>query len=93
MDGILPRIRRPPHPRCPANRGKLTAEYADAGLCRVGDYGLTLGGRLVAAVERKSLVDLVASLTGGKLRYALAEVAALPRAALVVEDRYSHIFA
>ncbi|GAA3345460.1 hypothetical protein GCM10020358_52630 [Amorphoplanes nipponensis] len=58
-----------------------------------GDYGLTLGGRLVAAVERKSMVDLVASLTGGKLRYALADLAALPRAALVVEDRYSQIFA
>jgi hypothetical protein len=43
-------------------------------------------------VERKSLVDLVASLTGGKLRYALAELAALPRAAVVVEDRYSQVF-
>ena len=43
-----------------------------------GDYGLVAGGRLVASVERKSLTDLVASLTGGKLRYALAELAALP---------------
>jgi hypothetical protein len=43
-------------------------------------------------VERKSLADLVASLTGGKLRYALAELAALPRAAVVVEDRYSQVF-
>jgi ERCC4-type nuclease len=43
-------------------------------------------------VERKSLADLVASLTGGKLRYALAELAALPRAAVVVEDRYSRVF-
>jgi hypothetical protein len=34
----------------------------------------------------------VASLTGGKLRYALAALAALPRAAVVVEDRYSAIF-
>ena len=49
-------------------------------------------GRLVASVERKSLTDLVASLTGGKLRYALAELAALPRAAVVVEDRYSQVF-
>jgi hypothetical protein len=40
----------------------------------------------------KSLADLVASLTGGKLRYALAELAALPRAAVVVEGRYSAIF-
>jgi hypothetical protein len=57
-----------------------------------GDYGLILNGRLVAAVERKSIPDLVASLTGGKLRYALADLAALPRAAVVVEDRYSRIF-
>ncbi len=57
-----------------------------------GDYGLIEDGRLVASVERKSLADLVASLTSGKLRYALAELAALPRAAVVVEDRYSAIF-
>ena len=36
-----------------------------------GDYGLVVDGRLIASVERKSLTDLVASLTGGKLRYAL----------------------
>jgi hypothetical protein len=57
-----------------------------------GDYGITVDGRLVAAVERKSLSDLVSSLTGGTLRYALGELAALPRAAVVVEDRYSAIF-
>jgi hypothetical protein len=57
-----------------------------------GDYGLVADGRLVAAVERKSLADLVASLAGGKLRYALAELAALPRAAVAVEDRYSQVF-
>jgi hypothetical protein len=57
-----------------------------------GDYGLVVDGLLVASVERKSLVDLVASLTSGKLRYQLADLAALPRAALVVEDRYSQLF-
>ncbi|MBV9730732.1 MAG: ERCC4 domain-containing protein, partial [Pseudonocardiales bacterium] len=57
-----------------------------------GDYAITTGGRLIASVERKSLVDLVASLTGGKLRYALAELAELPRAAVVIEDCYSRIF-
>ena len=57
-----------------------------------GDYGLIHDGRLVASVERKSLADLVASMISGKLRYALAELAALPRAAVVVEDRYSAIF-
>ncbi len=57
-----------------------------------GDYGISVDGRLVAAVERKSLADLVSSLINGKLRYAIADLAALPRAALVIEDRYSQIF-
>lgn len=57
-----------------------------------GDYGISLDGALVAAVERKSIPDLVSSLTSGRLRYALGELAALPRAAVVVEDRYSEIF-
>ena len=32
-----------------------------------GDYGVVVEGRLVAAVERKSLADLVSSLTSGRL--------------------------
>ncbi|MDO5504275.1 MAG: ERCC4 domain-containing protein, partial [Actinomycetia bacterium] len=56
-----------------------------------GDYAIESGGRIVAAVERKSLADLVATLTSGKLRYVLAELAALDHAAVVVEDRYSKI--
>ncbi len=60
---------------------------------RCGDYGVEIDGTLVAAVERKSLSDLVGSLTSGRLRFALAELATLPRAAVVVEDRYSQIFA
>lgn len=47
---------------------------------------------MVAAVERKSLPDLVSSLTNGTLRYALGELSALPRAAVVVEDHYSQVF-
>jgi len=58
----------------------------------VGDYAVTLDGEVVAAVERKSLSDLSSSLLSGKLTYALAELAALPRAAVVVEDRYSALF-
>jgi hypothetical protein len=57
-----------------------------------GDYGIVLDGALVAAVERKSMPDLISSLTGGRLRYALGELAALPRAAVVVEERYSQIY-
>ena len=58
-----------------------------------GDYGIRVSGEVAAAVERKSLSDLVSSLTSGRLRFALGELAALPRAAVVVEDRYSQIFA
>ena len=58
-----------------------------------GDYAITHSGQVIASVERKSLPDLVSSLISGRLRYALGELATLPRAALVVEDRYSQIFA
>ena len=57
-----------------------------------GDYAVAVDGRLVAAVERKSIADLVGTLTSGKLRYLLADLAAVGRSALVVEDRYSAIF-
>ena len=57
-----------------------------------GDYGVELDGLVVAVVERKTVEDLAASLLSGKLTYALAELSALPRAALVVEDRYSRLF-
>lgn len=57
-----------------------------------GDYAVATGERVLAAVERKSLPDLVSSLTSGRLGYALGELAALPRAAVVVEERYSEVF-
>jgi ERCC4 domain len=57
-----------------------------------GDYAVDLGGQIIAAVERKSLADLSATMTGGRLRYLLAALAAVPRAVLVVEDRYSQVF-
>lgn len=58
-----------------------------------GDYAVELEGQVVAAVERKSLSDLAGSLLSGRLTYQLAELAALARAAVVVEDRYSRVFA
>ena len=58
-----------------------------------GDYAVTFGGATVAAVERKSLADLVSSLINGTLNFALGELASLPRAAVVVEERYSQVFA
>lgn len=58
-----------------------------------GDYAVSRDGELVASVERKSLDDLVSSLTSGRLRFAVAEMATLARAAVVVEERYSRLFA
>ena len=57
-----------------------------------GDYAVLRDGRVVAAVERKGFADLVSSLTTGKLKFQLAELAGMTRAALVVEDRYSEVF-
>ena len=57
-----------------------------------GDYAVDVDGIIVAAVERKSLADLISSMTTGKLRYLLADLAALQHAAVVVEDRYSAVF-
>ncbi len=58
----------------------------------VGDYAVELDGNLAAVVERKTLADLAGSLADGSLAYVLAELACLPRAAVVVEDRYSAVF-
>jgi hypothetical protein len=57
-----------------------------------GDYAIAFGGRVIAAVERKSIGDLASSLTSGRLKYALGELATLARAAVVVEDGYRHVF-
>jgi len=59
------------------------------GALPAGDYGVLDGGDVIASVERKGLQDLITSLTTGKLKFQLTELAALPRAAVVVEDRYS----
>ena len=57
-----------------------------------GDYGIAHDEQIIAVVERKSLHDLVRRLVDGQLTYALAEMAAVPRAAVVIEDRYSNLF-
>ena len=62
------------------------------GALRAGDYGVVRAGELVASVERKTLVDLAGRLVDGSLAYALADLSAVPRAAVVVEDRYSKLF-
>ena len=80
------------HERYPFRFAGQQVRTARRGLS-CGDYAVAVDGRIVAAVERKTVADLVSSLTGGRLRYALGELASLPRAAVVVEDRYSAIFA
>ena len=57
-----------------------------------GDYGIAHDEQIIAVVERKSLDDLVRRVIDGQLTYAIADMASLPRAALVVEDRYSRLF-
>jgi hypothetical protein len=57
-----------------------------------GDYGVRgVDGSLLAAVERKALGDLASSLNNGTLAFELAKLAQVPRAAIVVEDRYSSL--
>ncbi len=63
----------------------------ERGALPCGDYGIYLGDDLYAAVERKTLEDLISSLTDNRLRYAIGQLAALPHAAIVVEARYSAI--
>jgi ERCC4-type nuclease len=57
-----------------------------------GDYAVEADGELLAVVERKTLADLAHGLVDGSLGFRLAEMSALPRAAVVVEDRYSRVF-
>jgi len=68
---------------------KQQAEVERAALT-AGDYAVQgADGRVVAAVERKTMADLAASLNNGTLVFELAKLAELPRAAVAVEDRYS----
>lgn len=57
-----------------------------------GDYGIRgPDGELAAVVERKALADLAGGLNGGTLVFELGRLAELPRAALIVEDRYAQL--
>jgi hypothetical protein len=58
----------------------------------VGDYAVELDGTVVAAIERKTLPDLASVLVDGSLLITLAELATVPRAAIVVEDRWADVF-
>jgi hypothetical protein len=54
----------------------------------VGDYAVLVDDAVLAAVERKTLPDFTKSLVDGSLGFRLTELAALPHAAVVVEERY-----
>jgi hypothetical protein len=57
-----------------------------------GDYAVrSSDGKVLAAVERKSIGDLSNSLNNGTLVFELSRLAELPRAAVVVEERYSSL--
>ena len=73
---------------------RFTAQHATTTrrALSAGDYAVEVDETIVASVERKSLADLVSTMTSGKLRYLLAALAELPRAAVVVEDRWSAVF-
>ncbi|CAN5561406.1 hypothetical protein BH20CHL7_BH20CHL7_17650 [soil metagenome] len=57
---------------------------------QAGDYAVrSADGSVVAAVERKSIDDLANSLNNGTLVFELTRLGELPRAAVIVEERYS----
>ena len=79
--------------RYPWRFGHQQAVSTERRALPAGDYAVEdPDGELVAVVERKTLADLAGSLVDGSLGYLLAELAALPRAAVVVEDRYGAVF-
>ena len=58
-----------------------------------GDYAVqTTDGRVLAAVERKSLENLAATLSDGTLSFQMQRLAELPLAAVVIEARYSALY-
>jgi hypothetical protein len=74
---------------------KFTGQQArvEKAAVRAGDYAvLDDAGEILAAVERKGFDNFVAGLVDGSLQFQLAELAELPRAAVVVEGRYEQLF-
>ena len=70
------------HQRTTTTRGALPA----------GDYAVVdTTSATLAVVERKTVEDLSTSLSNGTLVFELAKLAEVPRAALVVEGRYSSL--
>lgn len=73
---------------------RFAAQQADvtAGTLPAGDYAVfDAQERPLAVVERKSFDNFVSALVDGSLVFQLAELADLPRAAVVVEGRYEQL--
>lgn len=77
--------------RYPYKFGKQQATTVRRAL-PVGDYAVSHDGDLVGIVERKRFENLSKGLVEGSLAYQIADLATYPRAAVVVEERYSAIF-
>lgn len=56
-----------------------------------GDYAVVHDGAVVAAVERKKTSDFAKGLMRGRMPAQLAALAALPRAAVVVQSSYANV--
>jgi len=77
--------------RYPFRFAKQQASTSRAALA-AGDYAVRgADGSIIAAVERKTIDDLANGLNNGTLVFELAKLGELPRAALVVEERYSSL--
>ena len=59
---------------------------------QAGDYAVLADGVVIATVERKTLENFTASLSDGTMAFQLQRLGELPRAAVVVEARYSVLF-
>jgi hypothetical protein len=80
------------HEQRPYDFGGRALELRPAALF-AGDYAVRGADGVVAAVERKTADDLVTSATSGALAFAMADLSALPAAAVVVEEHYSGLIA
>ena len=68
-----------------ASRGDVSIERS---ALAAGDYGVRVGERLLAVVERKALDNLATGLSDGTLAFQMQRLAEVPKAAVVVEGRY-----
>ncbi len=59
---------------------------------QAGDYAILADGEILATVERKTLENFASSLSDGTIAFQMQRLGEAPRAAVVVEARYSALF-